>query len=399
MRCAAVVVAAGRGSRFGAEQNKVLLPLGGRTVLERSLDSLAATGSVEALVVVAHRDDLPALRERQGSLGRGKVVAIVEGGARRLDSVAAGVRACPAQARNIAIHDAARPLIRAEVVERAIEASDRSGGAVVAVPAVDTVKRSSDGVRVDATLPRSEIFLAQTPQIFRREPFLRALEAAIASGREFTDDAAVAEAAGIPVEIVKGDGENLKITYQEDLPRAEAILAKREGGTAQPQFRVGTGFDVHRLVPGRRCVLGGIELASPVGPLGHSDGDALLHAIADALLGAAGLDDLGTLFSDKNPEYKDADSQKLLAECVARVERAGFVVSNVDAFLVLERPKIAPHREAMRAAIATILGVETSQVNVKGKTAEGLGALGAGDAVAVQATILLQRVLVRCVGS
>ncbi len=389
MRCAAVVVAAGRGARFGDPLNKVLHPLGGRPLLEHGLEALAASPAIDRIVLVASASDLSRLESLASRLGAGKVSRVVPGGARRIDSVLAGVRACDAAARCVAVHDAARPLVRPETVTAAVEAAERTGGAVVAVPALDTVKRSEDGLRVGSTIPRGEVFLAQTPQVFRREPFLRALEEAVASGIDLTDDASVAERAGIPVEIVAGDVENLKVTRPEDLARAEAILARR-GGARTPSFRVGTGFDVHRMAEGRRCVLGGVTIEGARGPVGHSDGDALLHAVADALLGAAGLDDLGTLFSDRDPAHRDADSREILRKCVARVREAGFVVENADCVLVLEAPRIAPHRAAMRAALAEILGVAATCVNVKGKTAEGLGAVGAGEAVVAQATVLLR---------
>lgn len=393
MECTAVVVAAGRGTRFGGTGNKVFEPLGGRPLLAHALRAFDAAERVAAIVVVAHADDRAPVERAIAAARIRKPAAVVEGGARRFDSVRAGARAASGSSALLAIHDAARPLVKPDLIDRAIAAASASRGAVVALPAFDTVKRSRDGALVDATLPRQEIFLAQTPQVFPRGPFLAALDAAAASFEEFTDDAAVAERAGIPVAIVRGDASNVKVTEPADLARAEALLAAQEAeraGARPPEFRVGTGFDVHRLVAGRRCVLGGVEIASDRGPLGHSDGDALLHALGDALLGAAGLDDLGTLFPDTEPRFAGADSRELLTEVVARVRAAGFAVVNADCVLVLERPKIAPHRGAIRASIARLLGVGADRVNVKGKTAEGLGALGVAEAVAANCTVLVR---------
>jgi 2-C-methyl-D-erythritol 4-phosphate cytidylyltransferase/2-C-methyl-D-erythritol 2,4-cyclodiphosphate synthase len=390
MECSAVIVAAGRGTRFANARNKILLPLGGRTVLEHSIAAFDGVARIAEIVVVVSPEDRSEIAGLLGRVDLAKPARIVDGGARRIDSVHAGVLATGHASSLVAIHDAARPLVRGETIARAIDAAARVGGAVVATAATDTVKHSHDRRLVDATIPRAEIFLAQTPQIFRRTAFLAALARAVPANEEFTDDAAVAEAAGIPVEVVPGEADNLKITYPDDLARAERILASRAGSPADPKIRVGCGFDVHRLVEGRRFVAGGVEIASDVGPLGHSDGDALLHALADAILGAAGLEDLGTLFPDTDPNYRDADSRDLLRRCVERAAAAGFRVVNADCVVVVEKPKLAPHRAAIRASVAGILGIEPERVNVKGKTAEGLGLLGEGRALAATCTVLLQ---------
>jgi 2-C-methyl-D-erythritol 4-phosphate cytidylyltransferase/2-C-methyl-D-erythritol 2,4-cyclodiphosphate synthase len=389
MRCSAVIVAAGRGSRFGAPLNKVLLPLRGSTVLEHAIAPFLRSPDVGEIILVANRDDRALLETKAAGWAGGRRIKVVEGGARRIDSSAAGVRATDPSAETVAIHDAARPIHTSESLARAIEAAERTGGAVVALPATDTMKRSQDGRLVAGTLARGELYHAQTPQVFRRAPFLAALESALAAGNDFTDDAAVAERAGIPVEIVAGSADNIKITNPPDLARAEGILDRRLG-PGDTGLRIGSGFDIHPLVAGRRCVLGGVEIPSETGPLGHSDGDALLHALADAVLGAAGLDDLGTLFPDRDPQYKNADSRELFKLCVARAREAGFSVVNADCILILERPKIAPHRAAIRASLAGLLQISPERVNVKGKTAEGIGDIGSGRAVVAQCSVLLQ---------
>jgi 2-C-methyl-D-erythritol 4-phosphate cytidylyltransferase/2-C-methyl-D-erythritol 2,4-cyclodiphosphate synthase len=367
----------------------VLLPLGGRPVLEYSLRAFDRAAGIGEIVIVGHDDDRAEIEAIVRGAAPARPVKLVRGGARRIDSVLAGAKATSAKSALVAVHDAARPMVEVETIERALRAAGPANGAVTAVEALDTVKRSKDGKRVGETLPRQEIFLAQTPQVFPRAPFLAALEAAAASGEDFTDDAAVAERAGIPVALAPGEPGNVKITREGDLTRAQAQLAAREPRPGAG-FRVGTGFDIHRMEAGRRCVLGGVEIPSERGPAGHSDGDAVLHALGDAILGAAGLDDLGTLFPDTDPRYAGADSRELLRQCAARAREAGFRLCNADCVVVLERPKLAPHRAAIRASIAKILGLDASAVNVKGKTAEGLGALGSGDAVAVQCTVLLQ---------
>jgi len=370
----------------------VLLTIEEKSVLEHAMAPFIELAEIGAIVIVTNTADRAEIESHLRPLALEKQMIFVNGGARRIDSVANGVRAAPGAAELVAIHDAARPLIQKEIVLNAISAAARSGGAVVAVGATDTIKRSAGGRFVDITIPRNEIFHAQTPQIFRRREFLAALDAAIASGDDFTDDAAVAERAGVRVEIVKGDSENIKITIPSDLPRAAEILAQRNGAARDIGIRVGSGFDIHALVAGRKCILGGVVIDSPVGPHGHSDGDALSHSLADAILGAAGLDDLGTLFPDRDPKYKDMDSRDILKACVAKVHDAGFRIVNADCILILERPKIAPHRAAIRASVAKLLQVGESCVNVKGKTAEGYGDIGQGRAIAAQSTVLLQRI-------
>lgn len=393
MRCSVVLVAAGRGSRFGDPRNKVLLRLGGKTVLEHALEPFLSIPEIVEIVVVANAADLEEVAAILTNIAaNGKSIKTVAGGPRRLDSVFQGI--CnTAENELVAIHDAARPLVRRETISRALEAAARSGGAVVAEGAVDTVKRAGDGKFVNLTMPRNEIFLAQTPQVFKRREFAQALERAASGPEDFTDDASVAERAGIAVEIVEGDRENIKITYPGDLERAEEILAVRAGRNPNMKYnetRVGAGYDLHRLAAGRKFILGGVEIGGEFGPLGHSDGDVLLHALADAILGAAGLDDLGTLFPDNDPRYKNASSRALLAECSARARAAGFIVSNADCIVILERPKIAVHRAAIRKSIAEILQIPEHCINVKGKTAEGLGEIGEGRAVEARCSVLLR---------
>lgn len=392
-RVGAVVVAAGRGARFGAAVPKQLLEIDGVSLLERAVAAFAAHPRVAELVVVLPADLVAGAGSR---LGAHRGVVAVAGGPRRQDSVANGVAALGDAVEIVLVHDAARPLVPADVISRTIDAAAACGAAVAAVPAHDTVKRvapAPDGLRVEATLPRESIYLAQTPQGFRRE----VLTAAIALGRtglEATDEAWLVERAGYPVAIVEGDAALVKVTTPEDLVTATALARHLEARHDAPQsgarsMRIGIGYDNHRLVEGRPLVLGGVHIPYDRGLAGHSDADAVCHAVTDAVLGAAGLGDIGRLFPDTDPRWQDADSLDLLRDAMARVREAGYVVGNVDIVVVAERPKIAPHAEAMRARLADALGVAPAAIGLKGKTNEGVDAVGRGEAMAVHAVALL----------
>jgi 2-C-methyl-D-erythritol 4-phosphate cytidylyltransferase/2-C-methyl-D-erythritol 2,4-cyclodiphosphate synthase len=311
-------------------------------------------------------------------------VTLVPGGERRQDSVANAFAAVGPEADIVLVHDAARPFVSADVITRAIEAAAAHGAAIVAVPVSDTVKRvAQDGV-IAETLPRDEIFLAQTPQAFRRD----VLGAAIAAGRTAataTDEAMLAEAAGHRVHVVVGDSTNVKITTAADLERARAAAAPAVAG------RVGLGYDLHRLVENRPLVLGGIAIPSERGAMGHSDADVVCHAVTDAILGAARAGDIGQHFPDTDPQWKGASSIALLEQVVALVRGRGYAIANVDVVVILERPKLGAHRAAIEARVASALGIEPGCVSVKAKTNEGMDAVGHGDAIAAHAVALLAR--------
>ena len=398
MKVAAIVAAGGQGQRLGAGQPKQFLEIDGRSLLQRSVEALLGTGLVADVVVVAPAGQVERVAAAPW-VDRGRV-RVVAGGARRQDSVANGFDAVPRDAEIVLVHDAARPFVSREVVARTVAAAAAHGAAIAAVRARDTVKHASvDAGRevVQGTLPRDEIFLAQTPQAFRRE----VLDAAVRAGRlgaEATDEAALAELAGQRVTLVEGDVLNMKITTEADLRIARVLAAaERTGGPGAvsresgASVRVGSGYDLHRFVPGRPLVLGGIRIPADVGLAGHSDADAIAHALTDAILGAAALGDIGQLFPDSDQRWKDADSLMMLRAAVERVRAAGYVVGNVDVTVIAERPKIGPHRDAIRASLARALGVDPDRVSVKGKTNEGVDALGRGEALAVHAVALLSR--------
>ena len=383
MHVVAIITAGGQGRRLGAGRPKQLLELGGCTILQRSVDAFDRCDRVHELVVVLP-PDLAAAGEVTLRPAR-KPLSIVAGGTRRQDSVANGFDHVADRADLVVVHDAARPFASEALIARTIDAAAESGAALAVLPVRDTVKQAAaDGAFVGATLPRETIFLAQTPQAFRAG----VLRDAVALGRrgaEATDEAALAEQAGHRVRLVEGEARNLKITTEDDL-----VLARVLSGEGAGASRAGTGYDLHRLVEGRPLVLAGVRIPFDRGPLGHSDGDVICHAVADALLGAAAAGDIGQHFPDTDPQWKDAPGLYLLARATAVVREDGFTVENVDVVVILERPKIRPHVEAIRAALAGVLGIDVGRISVKGKTNEGVDAVGRGEAIAAHAVALLR---------
>jgi 2-C-methyl-D-erythritol 4-phosphate cytidylyltransferase/2-C-methyl-D-erythritol 2,4-cyclodiphosphate synthase len=379
----AVVVAAGSGDRFGGSVPKQFQDLMGRSVLERSVRALADRPGVRGVVVVMAACDV---RSPRGDLARSwpGVIDVVEGGATRSASVQRGVLAA-GSARYLLVHDAARPVVTAQLVDAVIEAT-RTVGAAIPVQAVhDTVKRVDAG-RITATVDRSRLTLAQTPQGFRADWFRDAISRAENRGAELTDEASALELAGYPVSAVAGDPENVKITTSVDLERARRALG---GGTME--FRVGNGFDIHRWGgPDRRLVLGGVPFEGERGLLGHSDADVVLHAVMDAVLGAAALGDIGIHFPPEDPAFRDADSAALTRRVAQLVAAEGYTVVNLDITLLAESPKIRARNEEMRRSIAECLSIDPSRVGLKATTLEGLGALGRGEGAACQASALLR---------
>ena len=401
MYVTAIIAAGGRGRRFGGAGPKQLLPVGGRPILERSVDAFASHPSVDAIVVALPQelaDDPPAYLR-----GAAKPLVIVAGGARRQDSVANAFQAAGEASEVIVIHDAARPFASADLIARTIAAAAEAGAAVAAVQSRDTVKRSTDGPAgaghyVRETIARETIYLAQTPQAFRRDVLRRALELGARGGVDATDEAALVELAGLPVRLVDGEASNIKITTADDMTMAEAIASAQSAIRNPPSAmtkpartgRAGTGYDLHRLAAGRPLVLGGVTIPSERGALGHSDADVVCHAVTDAILGAAGLGDIGRHFPDTDPRWKDADSIDLLRRASALVTGEGLVIGNVDVTVILEAPKIRDHVDAMRAAVAGALGIGADRVSIKGKTNEGVDAVGRGEAIAAHAIALLR---------
>lgn len=382
MFVSAIIAAGGRGLRFGGSSPKQLLTLGGRPILARSVDAFVACDVISEIIVALPADLAaapPSYLEQ-----RGKPVTVVSGGDERRTSVANAFARVSELAEIVVIHDAARPLVSADLIRRTVAAASETGAAIAALRAHDTVKQTNGAGAITATLPRERIYLAQTPQAFR-VPVLRD---ALRLVGEATDEAMLAERAGHTVRVVDGDPRNLKITTPDDLMMAEHLTT---GSAQAPALRIGNGYDLHRLVPGRPLILGGVRIPFEKGLEAHSDGDVICHAVTDAVLGAAGAGDIGRHFPDTDAAWKNADSIELLRRASAIVREAGYAIVNVDVVVIAQKPKLAPHAEAIRGNVAGALGCDASQVSVKGKTNEGVDSMGAGESIAVHAVALLSR--------
>ena len=380
MQVSAIIAAGGAGRRLGSAKPKQLLDIGGGSMLSHSLRAFLDHPRVSEVVLVKPAGPLALLL---ADLSSTQKLRTVDGGPRRQDSVANGFEAADIRSEVILIHDAARPFVTADLISRTIDAAAEHGAAIAALPSRDTVKRVDGGVIVD-TIPRESIYLAQTPQGFRRD----VLAAAVRLGREgieATDEAGLAERAGFRVHVVDGDSGNVKITTEDDLMAARHRMT---AATAARQ-RIGTGYDLHRLVEGRPLVIAGVTIPFDRGPLGHSDGDVACHAATDAILGAAGLGDIGRHFPDSDPKWKEADSLALLADAVRMLGEAGYQVINVDLTVILERPKIKDAIDDMRSRLASAIGVDRDAISIKGKTNEGVDAVGRGEAIAAHAVALV----------
>lgn len=390
MHVSAIIAAAGQGVRLGGDWPKQFLSLGGRPILERSVDVFMLSDRITEVVVAVPPDAVEDVPEYLR--GRVKPIQIVEGGARRQDSVARAFALVSGRADVVVIHDAARPLVSADLIRRAVDAAVEFGAAIVALPASDTVKRGGADRIIVETLPRGEMFLAQTPQAFR-VGILRDALAQANSSIEATDEAALAERAGHRVRLIDGDPRNIKITTLDDLAAAERLIGSpSQGRVDATALRIGNGYDLHRLVVGRPLVLGGVVIPFDKGLEGHSDADALCHAVTDAILGGAGAGDIGRRFPDTDAAWKDADSLALLARAAEIVAAAGFSVVSVDAVVIAERPKLVPYTDAMRASLARAMGVAANRISVKGKTNEGVDSVGAGESIAVHAVALVSKI-------
>ena len=379
-----IVPAAGRGERLRGQLPKSLASLHGRPLVQYALETLASVDEVRAIVVVAPEDHVGSVRELVTGARLGKIAAVVPGGLDRQASVANGLAALPEAAQLVLVHDGARPCASASLVRAVAAAAAADGAATAAVPVEETIKAGRDGW-VARTLERSELYRIQTPQGFHRALLERAHREAVRSDFHGTDDASLVERLGHPVRLVPGEPSNLKVTVPEDLELAEALL-RRPG----PPVRVGLGFDAHRFADGRPLVLGGVQVQHPRGLAGWSDADVVVHAVMDALLGAAGCPDIGQQFPPGDPAYAGARSLDLLARVRALIGERGWRAVQVDTVVMAEAPKLAPHLGAMRTAIARVLGLDPDAVNIKATTLEGMGALGREEGIAAQAVATLE---------
>jgi 2-C-methyl-D-erythritol 4-phosphate cytidylyltransferase/2-C-methyl-D-erythritol 2,4-cyclodiphosphate synthase len=379
----ALIVAAGRGERFGAALPKQYVELAGRPLLRYAAAAFRGHPAVDAVAVV-HQPEHQALYE--AAVAGLELLPPIPGGATRQGSVLNGLEGLAARAPDrVLIHDAARPFVDAATIDRTLAALSSAAGAIAAVPVTDTIKRAAAGggepPAIAGTVERRLLWRAQTPQSFRYPAILAAHRQA--AGGDFTDDAAVAEAAGLAVSLVMGSEDNFKVTTAADLARAEALLASRGGGW---EFRSASGFDVHRFAPGDGVMICGVRVPHDAALEGHSDADVGLHALTDALLGAIAAGDIGQHFPPSDPRWRGADSSRFLAHAAALVAERGGSVVHVDLTLICERPRIGPHRAAMAARVAAILGLAPERVSIKATTTEGLGFTGRREGIAAQAT-------------
>ena len=387
---AALLMAAGRGERMGAERPKCFLPLAGRPLFLHALATFARVEPVPRLVLVVPPGWEAEAERLCTMVPLAHPPLIVPGGEERAESVRAGLEALAADPPElVAIHDAARPLVTRALIEQTFAAAHQAGAALAATPLTDTLKRAGEDLLVVDTPSRAGLWRAQTPQTFRYDLIRAAHRHAQEHGLPATDDAMLVEALGHPVRLCPSSAYNVKITTPEDLAVAERLL------DGSGEMRIGHGYDLHRLVEGRPLLLGGVHVPYERGLLGHSDGDAVCHALADALLGAAALGDIGAHFPDTDPQYAGADSLLLLAQVAQLLAGAGFAVVNCDITVQAQAPKLRPHIEAMRARLAAALGIEVSRVSVKATTMEGLGPIGEGQALAAHAVALVSSRLAR----
>jgi 2-C-methyl-D-erythritol 4-phosphate cytidylyltransferase / 2-C-methyl-D-erythritol 2,4-cyclodiphosphate synthase len=392
-----VIPAAGRARRFGSTENKIWVKLSGRTVLERTLAAFQAHTVVTAIVVAAGADEME--RVKEAAKGFSKVADVVAGGSSRTESVRCGLNALPTDVDLVLVHDAARPLVSAEVISNVIAAAAKYGASVPGTPVADTVKRADLEGIVRATVPRvaeagnapeTTLVAVQTPQGALRsvlEEAYAALDARGAEGPEPTDEASLIEANGGTVAIAAGDSANIKVTRPEDVALAERLLGETE-------VRTGFGYDVHAFASpeaGRTLYLGGIAIPHDRGLEGHSDADVILHAVCDALLGAASLGDIGILFPNTDNAFKNISSLKLLAVVRDRLAELGWQVVNIDATAVAEAPKLMPHRDAMQQAMAAELGIDAERISVKATTSEKMGFVGRKEGIACWAVATIRR--------
>ena len=374
MTTVAIIVAAGRGTRAGGALPKQWQMLGHRTVAAHAMQRFADHPSVDELVLVLHPDDIGT-----DLWPTSPAADIVTGGATRQASVLAGLQAVEPRADKVLIHDAARPLVSADVIDNVLHALETHQGAAPAVAVTDTLWHGAAD-QVTGVQDRAGLFRAQTPQGFHIAPLLAAHRALT---KDATDDVAVARAAGLDVAIVAGDEDNMKITGPDDLARAEKLMRRHM------DVRCGNGYDVHRFGPGNHVWLCGVQVPHGRGLLGHSDADVGMHAVTDAIYGALGMGDIGQHFPPSDPQWKGAASHIFLEHAVGLSQQNGFEISNVDCTLVCEYPKIGPHQSAMKAALAQIMQVDATRISVKATTSERLGFTGREEGIASIATVTL----------
>ena len=364
----ALIAAAGSGTRTGLKENKIFFSPDGETVIEKTVNCFLKHNRIDGVCIICSKNDKARLESIFG-----KKVNYVEGGKTRGESVFNGLKAIEEQFDTVLVHDGARPFITEDIINRVIDNIKSGQGAIAGVKVTDTIKETDENLLVTATPLRSKLWAAQTPQGFLTKELVSAYEKA---GTEMTDDGAVYEFAGNKVKMVEGAYSNKKITTREDVKMEKIYLS-------------GIGYDVHQLIENRPLIIGGVNIPYDRGLKGHSDADVLLHAIMDALLGAAGLGDIGRHFPDTDEKYKGIDSKLLFKHVIGLLEEKGFSVVNISAIVIAQKPKLKPYIEEMNKNIAEIAKIELSRVNVAATTTEKLGFEGREEGISAQATVML----------
>lgn len=374
-KVAVIIAAAGSGKRMGSGIPKQFLEIEGKSVLVKTALAFSQNQYVDGFFVVTGKDFVERTEELLKSMD--KFMGIAVGGAERQDSVYNGLEMLPEDTDYVLVHDAARPFITQNLIDLVIEKSVEKGAAVAAVPVKDTIKTVDEQGVFTNTLPRNQLRCIQTPQGFQKELLIKAYKKAFAENYYGTDDAVLIERTGFPVHLVDGDYSNIKITTKEDMPM---------------ECRIGTGYDVHRLEKNRKLILGGVEIPFESGLSGHSDADVLVHAIMDALLGAAALGDIGRHFPDTDEKYEGISSMKLLEHVSWLLERNGYGIGNIDATIIAQAPRLAPFIDEMKINIAETLKISHNKVNVKATTTEKLGFTGRKEGIASEAVCILNKI-------
>lgn len=376
----AIIVAAGNSTRMQTKTSKQFIIIDGKPVLIKTLEAFQKCELISEIIVVCRKCDISQIKALAESFNITKVKSIVSGGSTRQESVFNGVKKISDKTAYIAIHDGARPFITSELVESVIKEAIDFRCASLAVPVKDTIKYADENHIIEKTPDRNKLWAVQTPQVFERNIYLEAMTEAQNQNMDFTDDCQLIENIGSKVKLSIGNYSNIKITTIEDIPQGD-----------QSMIKIGHGYDVHRLVEDRKLILGGVLVPHEKGLLGHSDADVLTHAIMDALLGAAGLSDIGTYFPDNDPAYSNADSLKLLGEVCTKIKNLGFSIVNIDCSLIAQKPKLKAYLFSMRENISVVCRINLDQINIKATTEEGLGFSGKELGISAHAVCLIKR--------
>lgn len=380
----AIILAAGNGERFGGSVRKQMTLLAGKSILRRSVEAFYDCDDITAIVVVIRPEDAGMVNNDLLFASK-KIHAIVYGGDDRASSAQKGFLAIPNETKYVAIHDAARCMIDADSISNVVKKAYETGAASAVASVTDTVKKMESG-KITSTVPRKDLVLAQTPQVFSKKLY----ESALSENCDgyYTDDNMLVEKIGVSITPVFLNCPNIKITTKSDLDLAQFLLSRKEA-TPPTEYRIGHGYDVHRLVVGRKLILGGVDIPFEKGLLGHSDADVLLHAIIDSLLGAVGSGDIGQHFPDSAEEYLGISSLVLLKKTSEIVIAKGYEIVNIDATVILQLPKLAGYIDEMKINIANTLGISTEQINIKATTEEGLGFTGRGEGIKAESVSLV----------